>query len=199
MLTVAVLPFEDHSITHSPETLGLARTVADRITEKLAGASGISLVDRDSIEKLLDELSLSSQGLTQAEGRLQLGKLLGAHYLLMGEFSEVVGTLRLDARVVEVQTGTIVSSNSVDGAVSKRQVLERDFARKTAALLLKKAGGGHSRPPESSEDYLRLGRRYEQAHKTDQALTAYQKALALDPENREARDRMEILLMMAVE
>ncbi len=198
VLTVAVLPFEDHSISHSPETLGLARTVADRISEQLFGVSGISLIDRESIDQLLSELSLSSKGITNEEGRLQLGQLLGVHYLLMGEYSEIFGNLRLDARFVEVQSGEIVGSYSMNGTVAERPILERSFSEKTSRLFLKKTGKT-TFEPKSSQDYLQLGLKYEQENNIDQAMMAYQKALSINPENQRAKIRMETLMMMAIE
>ncbi len=197
--TIAVFPFQDNSISHSAHTTGLAQTLTDGLSEALAGSEDITLIDRASIEKILNELSLSSQGMTEAEGRLQVGKLLGAHYLILGEYAEIAGTLRLDARIVEVQSGTVRASASREGAVRERKALETAFSKEMAALLFKKTGRPEHREPVTSADFFSRGLALEREKQTDQALDHYQKALVLDPSNRQARERLEALLLMTAE
>ncbi len=198
LLTVAVLPFENNSINPSLETAGLARSVTDHISGQLADSPQISLIDRESIELFLQELSLSSQGLTGKENRLQLGKLLGARYLLMGEFTEIVGNLRIDGRVVEVQTGTVTTSSSILGLASERRQLEQSFSKDITKHFLKKVGGSEPRKPMSSRGFFRLGQKLEKENRNEEALKAYQKALSMNPENYEAQDRMDILLIKSL-
>lgn len=195
--TIAVFPFQDNSISHSPATAGLAHTLTDGMMEALAGSEEITLIDRASIEKILNELSLSSQGMTEASGRLQIGKLLGAHYLILGEYAEIAGTLRLDARIVEVQSGTVKAGASKEGAVRERKALETAFSQEMAALLFKETGRPKHREPVTSADFFSRGLGLEREKQTDQALDHYQKALALDPSNRQARERLEALLLTA--
>ncbi len=197
--TVAVLPFQNNSITQSPHTQGLARTLTDRITENLTASLEVTLVDRESIEKLLNELSLSSQGMTQAEGRLSLGKLLGAHYLIMGEYSEIVGNLRLDARIVEVQSGKIVGSDSIEGQVAERRHMETAFAKTVSVLLLDKIATARGFGRFTSLDYLKMGLQFEKKQEFEKALEQYKKALSIDPKNRQANARLQAVLLMAVE
>ena len=197
--TIAVFPFQDNSISHSTHTTGLSQTLTDGLSEALAGSEEITLIDRTSIEKILNELSLSSQGMTEAEGRLGIGKLLGAHYLILGEYAEIAGTLRLDARIIEVQSGTVKASASKEGAVRERKGLETAFSKEMAALLFKKTGRPKHREPVSSGDFFSRGLALERENQTDQALEHYQKALVLDPENRQAREHLEALLLLTAE
>ena len=197
--TVAVLPFQNNSITQSSHTQGLARTLTDRITENLTASLEVTLIDRESIEKLLNELSLSSQGMTQAEGRLSLGKLLGAHYLIMGEYSEIVGNLRLDARIVEVQSGRVIASDSVEGRVTERRHMETAFAKTVSVLLLDKIGTARGFGRFTSLDYLKMGLQFEKKQEFEKALEQYKKALSIDPKNKQANARLQAVLLMAIE
>ncbi|NOY85419.1 MAG: hypothetical protein GXO96_11485 [Nitrospirae bacterium] len=197
--TVAVLPFSNNSITHSVHTKGLERTVTDRIVAHLAGSIEITLIDREAIEKVLNELSLSSQGMTEAEGRLTLGKLLGANYLILGEYSEIVENLRLDARIVEVQSGRVVGSDSVQGRVKARRELETTFSKKVSSRLLSKVGIIRKTGALSALDYLRMGIQFEKKQEFEKALTQYKKALSIEPENQQAHTRLQAVLLLAIE
>ena len=197
--TVAVLPFSNNSITRSVHTKGLARTLTDRIVENLAGSLEITLIDREAIEKVLNELSLSSQGMTEGEGRLTLGKLLGANYLIMGEYSEIVENLRLDARIVEVQSGRVVGSDSAQGRVSERRHLETTFSKKVSSRLLSKVGLTQKAGASNVVDYLKMGMQFEKKQQFEKALTQYKKALSIDPKNEQAHTRLQAVLLLAIE
>jgi len=197
--TVAVLPFSNNSITHSVHTKGLERTLTDRIVENLTGSLEITLIDREAIEKVLNELSLSSQGMTEGEGRLTLGKLLGANYLIMGEYSEIVENLRLDARIVEVQSGRIIGSDSAQGRVAERRHLETTFSKKVSSRLLEKVGVTRKTGAFGVLDYLKMGMQFEEKQQFEKALDQYKKALSIDPKNKQANARLQAVLLMAIE
>ncbi len=198
ILTVAVLDFENNSIGPASVTSGLGQVFADRIFERLSGQPGIIVVDRESIEKILEELSLSSQGLTEAEGRLRLGKLLGAQYLIFGSYMSIGEAIRIDARVIEVERGT-VEGIAQEGMLSDRQQLTMALSEKVADKLFDKASAFAAQMPESSQGHFQRGLSFERKNKLDKALKYYQKALALDPQNQGARDRMEALLLKEME
>jgi len=198
ILTVAVLDFANNSIGPASATAGLGQVFADQIFERLSGQPGIVVVDRESIEKILEELSLSSQGLTEAEGRLRLGKLLGAQYLILGGYMAIGSAIRIDARVVEVERGT-VEGIAQEGSLSDRQQLTSTLSEKVANKLFDKASAFAAQMPKSSQGHFQRGLFFERKNKLDEALKHYQKALALDSENQGARDRMEVLLLKEIE
>ncbi|MDC4225422.1 MAG: hypothetical protein MPW15_14585 [Candidatus Manganitrophus sp.] len=126
LLTVAVLEFEDHGIGQTVATQGLGRTLADRISEQLSGRPDLRLIDRDSLQKILEELSIASLDIADRESQLRLGKLLGAQYLIMGGYTSLAGGLRIDGRIVEVERG-IAEGSALEGRAAERAILEKNF------------------------------------------------------------------------
>ncbi len=198
ILTVAVLPFEDNSLAASPETAGLGRTLADGIADRLSDERALVFIDRESIDKILEELALSSGGLTESDHRLRLGHLLGAQYLVVGGYMAIGTSLRVDARVIEVERG-LAEGRAVEGGLEARRDIERALSQKISEVLLAKANRGSVLRPTSSLDYYRSGLALEKKKRFQQALSHYQQALALDVENQPARERMEALLLKELE
>lgn len=197
ILTVAVLEFEDHGIAQTVATQGLGRTLSDRIAEQLAGRPDLRLIDRESLQKILEELSLATLDLADREGQLRLGKLLGAQYLVMGGYSSLGGALRIDGRIVEVEKG-LTEGSALEGPIAERRAIEKRFSTEIADLLVAKAGLPTG-TPKTARDYFMRGVSLEQSNHPQKALEMYQKALAIDPKDAEARERMENLLLKEIQ
>ncbi|MDC4206472.1 MAG: hypothetical protein MPW14_19160 [Candidatus Manganitrophus sp.] len=193
LLTVAVLEFEDHGIGQTVATQGLGRTLADRISEQLSGRPDLRLIDRDSLQKILEELSIASLDIADRESQLRLGKLLGAQYLIMGGYTSLAGGLRIDGRIVEVERG-IAEGSALEGRAAERAILEKNFSKQISDLMISKVGATHA-SPKSSQDFFLQGLALEQSNNNQKALEMYQKALAIDARHQEARERMENLLL----
>jgi TolB-like protein len=193
-VTVAVLEFEDHSVVANPLAQGLGPILSDRVSEELAARPGVRVIDRESLDKILEELSLSNREITDPEDRLRLGKLLGAQYLIMGGFTSFGKGLRVDGRIVSVEKG-LTMGISDEGLLDARNLIAREFSKKIADTLAANAGLSAKAVPETSEDFLRQGMAFEQSHENQKALEMYKKAVALDPKNREAKERLEALLL----
>lgn len=195
--TVAVLAFEERAIGAAETTRGIGRTMADRVTEALAGRPDLRLIDRESLQRVLEELSLSSSDLVRSDEQLKLGRLLGAHYLIAGGITAVGDHLRIDARIIEVEKG-VADGAFIQGAIGERAAMERDFSVRLANQVAAKSEVPKS-APRSGHDFFLQGVRLERADNPAQALEMYQKTLSLDPDHREARDRMERLLLKETE
>jgi TolB-like protein len=191
--TVAVLEFHDQTVGPGAGAQGIGRSLTDRVTEELAGRPGLRLIERESLQKVLEELSLSSRNLAEADSQLRLGKLLGAQYLIAGGVTAVGSALRVDGRIIEVEKGG-VDGTSLEGTLDGRAALERAFSNQMADRLDEKIGILKS-APVTPEGYFLRGAFFEQSNDPARALEMYQKSLSLDPQNQEARNRMENLLL----
>ena len=131
--TIAVLYFDYGGKKADLEPLreGLAQML---ITD-LADLPEIRVVERERLKAVLEEHKLAASGKVDAASAARVGKLLGAQELVLGSFFDLAGTLRIDARVVEVETGKIVRSVGVNGPATDFWGLERDLAAKLADTM----------------------------------------------------------------
>ena len=107
---LAVLPFENGgSFGQGQEDYdALRRGIAGILISELSQNNAIRLVDRAETQRILDEQALASAGRVDAGTAAQVGKLVGARYMVTGTFIDLYGEFRLDARLINVETGEIM-------------------------------------------------------------------------------------------
>ncbi len=114
---VGVLSFENggsyglESEDYAAFEVGLQQML---ITE-LAVNSELRLVDRSRIQEVLAEIELGASGKVDANTAAQVGKIVGAKYMVMGGFIDWYSDLRFDARIVDVETSEIIQAKFVRG------------------------------------------------------------------------------------
>lgn len=111
--TVAVLPFNNSAIGAAQAELApLSKGVQDLLIGELAVNDGIRVVERDQIQKIIDELKLSQSDLADKATAVKVGKLIGAHHMVTGGFvTDRKGTMTLVTRVFAVETGEVEFPN----------------------------------------------------------------------------------------
>lgn len=90
------------------------RKVADLTLADLTGAKGLELVERQSLEKLLQEMNLSLSGLVRARDAVRVGKLIRADWFLLGSPVSLNGTNYIVVRVVDGRTGMLRDAGVFD-------------------------------------------------------------------------------------
>ncbi|HEX6534198.1 MAG TPA: CsgG/HfaB family protein [Gemmatimonadaceae bacterium] len=130
--TVAVMYFTDGAIGAAHAELEpLSAGIADLLITELSSNPGIRVVERDNLRKLMDEQHLSTSGRVDRETAVRVGKILGAHHMIFGGFvTDGRGTMRLDARAVNVETSEIEHVESVQGKQDDLMALIDDLAQK---------------------------------------------------------------------
>ena len=123
--SVAVLYFQNQG---NPELEPLKVGLAQMLTTDLVGAGGAKVVERTQIQAVMDELKLGHSSVVDKDTSAKIGNLIGAEYLVLGSYFSLAGTLRVDARLVRVETGEIVHANGANGAVGEFLDLERKVA-----------------------------------------------------------------------
>ena len=113
----------------------LREGLAQMLITDLAELGEIRVVERARLKALLEEQKLGASGKVDAASAARVGKLLGARALVLGSFFDLGGALRVDARVVEVETGKIVRSVGVNGPAADFWALERELAAKLADTM----------------------------------------------------------------
>ncbi len=127
--TVAILYFDYQG---KDEQMGMLRKgLAQMIISDLSGSDRFQIVERDRLQEILDELKLNQTNQIDKNNAAKIGKLLGARYMVLGGYFDLMGTLRIDARVVEVETGKVLksvgSTSKPDAFIELQQKLSGDL------------------------------------------------------------------------
>jgi TolB-like protein len=131
--TVAVIYFDYQG--KSEELAPLKKGLASMLISDLAGSDAYRVVERERLEDVLAELKLQASAKIDQTSAVKAGKLLGAHYLVLGSYFDVMKQLRIDARIVEVETGRVLRSAGATGQPEDFVGLEQKLATELARHL----------------------------------------------------------------
>ena len=124
---IAVMPFQNGgSYGQDKENFdALERGIAGMLISELAQNPAARVVERENIQRLLDEQNLGAEGRADAATAAKVGKLVGARYMVMGTFVDLYGRFRVDARLVDVETSEILKVIRSDPKLEKREEMFR--------------------------------------------------------------------------
>ncbi len=111
--TVAAFPFNNAAIGKANEELApLSKGIPDLLIGEMAANPGIRVVERDQIQKIIDEQKLTRESLTDPATAVRVGKLLGVHHMVTGGFvTDGKGRMTFTTRVVSMETGEVEFPN----------------------------------------------------------------------------------------
>ena len=109
--TLAVWTLEDLSLPGTAPA-DLAELLTARVMETAEATGTYSLVERERLLAILKELNLGSSGLADEAAGLRIGRLIGARLMLFGAYQVVASQMRVDLRLVEVETGRVRKASS---------------------------------------------------------------------------------------
>jgi len=197
---IAVMPFDNGgSYGQDKENFdALQKGIAGMLISELSANPAARVVEREEIQKLLEEQNLGASGRVDPQTAAKVGKLVGARYVVLGTFIDFYGDFRVDARLVNVETSEIVK---VEKDQAQRdhlfQIIQNVAARlmKDANLppLPKQASDQRlSRQiPTEALTYYSRALLYQDRGQRDKATEMYQKALAVFPEYTEAQQGLQ--------
>ena len=109
--TVVVLPFAN--VTGTPEDDWIGSGIAETVAADLARVPGVSVVGREALVGTLDA-GETDQGNRRAA---EVGRGLGVRWRVEGGYQRLGDRLRVTARLVDVDSGAVVTAATVDGTV----------------------------------------------------------------------------------
>ncbi|HEX6240411.1 MAG TPA: FlgO family outer membrane protein, partial [Polyangiales bacterium] len=199
--SVAVSYFDNN--TGKAELDPLAKGLTDMLITDLSQLSSLRIVERQKLNQVLDELKLSRSKFIDPKTAQRLGKGLAAQFILSGGYTLVGDALRIDARVFNVQTAAVLTSQRVEGSKDEFFALEKEIADLLiAALSVKLAPGERSKlrtnPTQSFDAWSAYARGLDAQDRGDaaRARAEFEKALAADPNYRAARNASERLAVV---
>lgn len=197
---MAVLPFTNGgSYGQGKEDFeALERGIAGMMISELSANPAARVVEREQIQRLLEEQNLGAQGRIDPQTAARIGKLVGARYVVLGTFIDFYGDFRVDVRLVNTETSEIVKTES--------ERMQRDhlfdIIRNISARLMKDA---NLPPLQRQASDQRMGRQvptealtyysrallYQDRGQKEKAVEMFNRALAIFPEYAEAQEGLQ--------
>lgn len=79
----------------------------------------LRIVERSTLDKILREQDLAQSGRVDPRTAAKIGELVGARYMITGAFADMYGEFRMDARIIDAETGEIIETASVSDSRDK--------------------------------------------------------------------------------
>ncbi|MBK8369062.1 MAG: DUF4145 domain-containing protein [Bacteroidetes bacterium] len=130
---IAILYFDNGS--DNAELSRLRKGLADMLISDLSKIKMLNVIERARLEEILKEQKLNNSKEFDASTATKVGKLLGVQYILTGAFFDLMGSMRMDARIIDVETGKIIKSEGIDGQTNTFFGLEKKLVVKIASGL----------------------------------------------------------------
>lgn len=171
--TVAVLPFQNLSPEPSDAYVGLG--VAETVLNRLATARSLQVVARSS-SFAFEEPNVDAR---------EIGRKLGARYLVQGGVQRAGERLRVTASIVDAESGRQLHSVALDRAMADLFALQDDVAAQLAAALDATLAPSTKGPanPAAHLAYLQglaaLGRW--RVEEVERSIELFRRAQSLDP------------------
>ena len=108
-LTIAVFDIENLSPDDSTGD-DLGELLSSEIIGKISEKPGVQIIERQKLLSVLQELKLGSSELADESVRLKVGRMLGAKQMVFGSYLVSGTSMRLDLRLVDVETGRILKT-----------------------------------------------------------------------------------------
>jgi TolB-like protein len=185
--TVAVPPFRFAGTDSS--LLPLERGLADLLITDIARAPELTVVERDRMQALVDEIALSQGNRVDDAAAVRAGRMLRAGRVVQGGITQTGATaLQLNAAVVDVGNAAAVGSASGDDQLEQLFELEKRIALQVlqalgVTLTADQRAALDQRPTKSLTAFLAYSRGLVAEDRGDfsSALRSYQEAVRLDP------------------
>ncbi len=199
---IAVMPFENGgSYGQDKEDFeALQVGLAQMLTTEFGVNPGMRVVDRREITNLLKEQDLATSGRVDQNTAARIGRLVGARYMVFGNFVDFYGDFRIDARIVNVETSEIVKTEKVRDKRENLYTLVTDLANQITrgvnlpALAQPAFQQRRScKVPTEAVTYYSRALLYADRGDSERATELFNRAIEIFPEYTEAKQGLQQL------
>ena len=192
-LSIVVLPFAN--LSNDPEQEYFADGITDDLTTDVARIQGSLVIARNT--------AFTYKG--KPVDSKQLGRELGVRYVLEGSVQRSGNQVRINTQLVDAETGGHLWAERFDRDIGNLFALQNEITSRIARALQLQLPIAEARRPTNNPDaldYMLRGRavlaRPISRENSDEAVTLFETALALDPQAADAAAWLAVALTVRV-
>jgi curli biogenesis system outer membrane secretion channel CsgG len=92
----------------------LGRFLSEELITRLYETKKFKVIERQQLNKIIAEQKLSLTGVVDPASAQKLGRVLGVDSIVFGSVSDLVKTLRINARLIGTETGEVFAAASIE-------------------------------------------------------------------------------------
>ena len=104
VLSVSDFPVESENPSYKYIGKGISRLIAGELRK----SDKIQIIEREQLNKIIEEQKFSISGLADTNNQIELGKLASAEFIVVGEIIDMAGKVMVSVRMVNTSTGKVV-------------------------------------------------------------------------------------------
>ena len=134
-IKIAVLDFQQNGRFDTPD---VGKMVAEWFTTALVETGRFDIIERRLLQQIVDEQKIGASGIVEPGSASKLGRVLGVKTVVTGTVQSFDGRLEINARVINVETGSIISAEKVksDSATNLTELVKQISAKIIRAFPL---------------------------------------------------------------
>lgn len=215
-MTLGIMYFDNHTMSSDHDSLDRLRMgIVGALITELSKVDKLLVVERTKIEELRNEIEMQWKGDGFDQQTVQkFGKLLGAQTLCFGQFTDLPDTfssggcslpffkrgtgendIRIDARIVVVETGAILKAEEVTGPKKELFKLIKQLGLKIAdrletdlGLMVTKADRAKIKAQDTNYSTVSMVKFEEAREQEIKAVLTLEQAKELEDALREAKE-----------
>ena len=117
---IGIIEFQ--SLNEEAKKDNLGKIVSEMLTTSFVNSESFKIIEREQLQKIVQEFQLSQSGIIDTSYAKQIGKITGADAIVTGSVTKIGGDLRLDARIIDVESGIILTAEKSEGKVDLKSI-----------------------------------------------------------------------------
>jgi len=113
---IAIIDFDGINVSEND-----AKALTQRLTSEMISLELYQVLERSEMKRLLNEQKFQYSGCVDTRCAVDIGKMLGAKYMVIGSISKLGKSYSLDARLISVESSEsyVSAKYTVDGKIEK--------------------------------------------------------------------------------
>jgi len=107
---IAIMEFPDLN----GQVSELGKFIPEELTTRFFRTKRFDVVERQLINKVIDEQRLGVSGMLDANSAAEIGKMLGVEAIVTGTITDIGASIRINARMIATQTGSVFAVSSAN-------------------------------------------------------------------------------------
>jgi TolB-like protein len=113
---------EIQPLNDEAENARLGKVFTEILTTSFVSSEAFKIIEREQLNKVLSEIELTQSGIIDTSSAKMLGTMVGADAIVVGSITKLGDDLRLDIRIVDVDSGFILTAEKIEGKTDIRSI-----------------------------------------------------------------------------